>query len=186
MRVLLALLVSLAAFPAWAQREVDRVQLFQSAVAANRIGLAQKTRPVDARPARVGEVVVTLIRGDGVETRSRPAQEGDMVVRNRCPQTGNEEYVVTAARFPERYGPARGPADAQGWREFHPIAAPVEFFTVRQEEGEMTFMAPWGERMVARPRDVIVRNPRDPNDVYRIYWMSFDCTYEVTRAPAAQ
>lgn len=183
MRLLLALLLILAAFPAFAQREVDRAQLFQSAVAANRIGEAQKTRPVDARPARVGEVVVTVIRGDGVETRSRPAQEGDWVVRNRCPETGNEEYVVTSARFPERYGPPRGQADAQGWREFHPIASPVEFFTVRPDEGEMSFVAPWGERMIARPRDVIVRNPRDHNDVYRIYSVSFACTYEVTRAP---
>ncbi|MBM3524606.1 MAG: hypothetical protein FJX57_16800 [Alphaproteobacteria bacterium] len=183
MRVIVALILTLTVFPAWAQREVDRVQIFQAAVAASRIGEAQKTRPVDARPARVGEVVVTVIRGDGVETRSRPAQDGDWVVRNRCPETGNEEYVVTAARFPERYRPSQGPADAQGWREFEPIAAPVEFFTLRADEGEMSFVAPWGQRMIARPRDVIVRNPRDHTDIYRIYWASFDCTYQVTRAP---
>ena len=51
------------------------------------------TKPVDARPARPGEIVVTLIKDEGHETRSRPAEAGDMVVRNRCPETGNEAYT---------------------------------------------------------------------------------------------
>ena len=33
-----------------------------------------------------------------------------MVVRNRCPETGNEEILVTAAKFPQRY---EGPVDEQ-------------------------------------------------------------------------
>lgn len=43
---------------------------------------------MDARPARPGEVVVTVIAGEE-ETRSKPAVAGDWVVRNRCPETGN-------------------------------------------------------------------------------------------------
>ena len=40
-------------------------------------------------------------RGQGAQ--SPPAQPGDMVVRNRCPESGNEEILVTAAKFAERY-----------------------------------------------------------------------------------
>jgi hypothetical protein len=46
--------------------------------------------PVDVRPAEPGEVVFTVIAGEGKETASPPAHEGDMVVRDRCPVTGNE------------------------------------------------------------------------------------------------
>jgi hypothetical protein len=46
--------------------------------------------PVDVRPAEPGEVVVTVIAGEGKETASPPAHEGDMGVRDRCPVTGNE------------------------------------------------------------------------------------------------
>jgi hypothetical protein len=49
------------------------------------VGVARKTRSVDARPAHPGEVIVTTIVGEGKETQSKPADAGDMVVRNRCP-----------------------------------------------------------------------------------------------------
>src|SRR4051812_9317680 len=78
-------------------RDVHAV--FAAAEAAGRVGTARKTRPVDARPAYPGEVVVTHIAGEGVETQSKPAAEGDWVVRNRCPATGDEEYLVTAKTF---------------------------------------------------------------------------------------
>jgi hypothetical protein len=164
-------------------REVDAAALFEQATQAGRVGEARRTRPVDARPAQAGEVVVTVIQGDGVETRSRPAAAGDWVARNRCPATGNEQYLIAGARFPERYGPQRGEPDAQGWREFHPTGVAMQFFTLTPAEGEITFMAPWGERMVGRPGDVLVRDPGNLRDLYRIYSVSFGCTYEITRPP---
>jgi hypothetical protein len=54
-------------------------------------------------------VIVTVIKGEGKETESPPAGPGDMVVRNRCPETGNEEILVSAAKFPQRY---EGPVGA--------------------------------------------------------------------------
>lgn len=51
----------------------DRNQLF--ADAGNRTGVARKTRDVLARPAVPGEIVVTLIRGEGkkpVQNRRKP------------------------------------------------------------------------------------------------------------------
>ena len=66
----------------------DVLALFDAARAQGRVGTARKTKPVDARPAVPGEVVITFIQGEGRETESRPAKTGDMVVRNRCAETG--------------------------------------------------------------------------------------------------
>jgi hypothetical protein len=134
----------------------DAHALFATAKAASRVGAARKTKPVDARPARAGEVVVTHMAGEGKETRSRPATEGDWVVRNRCPATGNEEYLVKARTFAARYdGPLSEP-DAEGWHEFRPRGPEMHFFTVTEDDGPFRFTAPWGEEMPARPGDAIV------------------------------
>jgi len=162
-------------------RDVHAV--FAAAEASGRVGVARKTRPVDARPARPGEVVVTRIAGEGVETRSRPAAEGDRVVRNRCPATGDEEYLVAARTFAERYEGPLSPPDAEGWREFHPRGPELRFFLVSEREGAFRFTAPWGEEMPARPRDAIVRDPHRPEDTYRVAAAALSCTYEVVASP---
>lgn len=81
---------------------MDIHALFEKAERDGRVGVARKSRPVDARPAAPGEVVVTIIADEGKETQSRPAAAGDMVIRNRCEATGNEEYLVSACTFAER------------------------------------------------------------------------------------
>ena len=80
--VLFALAVAWSVQP-WAQADVQA--MFDQAEQEGRVGLARKTKPVDVRPALPGEVVVTIIAGEGKETESPPAQPGDVVVRNRCP-----------------------------------------------------------------------------------------------------
>jgi hypothetical protein len=155
--------------------------MFDQAERDGRVGLARKTRPVDVRAAQSGEVVVTVITGEGKETQSPPAQPGDMVVRNRCPETGNEEILVSAAKFAERYEGPLGPADAAGWQPYRPRGIEMAYFVVRAADGTFTFTAPWGEPMVARPGDAIVRDPRDPADTYRIAAAAFACTYEILR-----
>ncbi|WP_200901957.1 hypothetical protein [Microvirga vignae] len=128
---------------------------------------------------------MTIIAAEGerreTETQSPPAQEGDMVVRNRCPETGNEEILVTAAKFQERYEGPTGPADANGYRAYRPRGVEMQYFIVRDVDGSFTFEAPWGEPMIARPGDAIVRNPNDPKDTYRIAAAAFACTYEIVR-----
>jgi hypothetical protein len=163
--------------------ERDVHALFAAAEAAGRLGVARKSKPVDARPARPGEVVVTRIADEGVETRSKPAAEGDWVVRNRCPATGNEEYLVKAGTFAGRYeGPLSAP-DAEGWREFRPRGPEMRFFTLSEAEGAFRFTAPWGEPMRAGPGDAIVRDPGKPDDTYRVAAAAFACTYEVVAPP---
>ena len=173
-----AVLVTAAA---WAQplAEADVQAMFDQAEREGRVGLARKTRPVDVRPARSGEVVVTVIAGEGQETQSPPAQPGDMVVRNRCPETGNEGILVSAAKFAGRYEGPIGAADAAGWQPYRPRGVEMRYFVVRAADGPFTFTAPWGEPMVARPGDAIVRNPADPADTYRIAAAAFACTYEI-------
>jgi hypothetical protein len=150
-----------------------------NAVSAGRAKSARKTRSVDARPAKVGEVIVTVIKGEGEETKSRPAMAGDYVVRNRCPETGNEEYLVSADKFAGLYQKTATPMDSEGWQEFKPTGKEVRFVILQADEAPFSFVAPWGEPMVARPGDAMVQDPKDEKDVYRVARASFECTYEV-------
>jgi hypothetical protein len=159
--------------------QTDVHAMFDQAESEARVGVARKTMPVDARAAEAGEVVVTEIAGEGKETASPPAQAGDMVVRNRCPETGNEKILVSAAKFGERYEGPEGPPDASGWQAYRPRGVEMRYFIVRDADGSFSFTAPWGEPMVARPGDAIVRSPEDPADTYRIAAAAFACTYEI-------
>ena len=165
-------------------QEFDVKTFFDTAANAGRSGLAEKTKPVDARPANPGEIVVTVIKSEGIETKSKLAEPGDMVVRNRCEQTGNEEYLVKAATFARRYGAPLTDADPQGWRAYRPAGAPTRYVVLRSDEGPYTFKAPWGETQVAKPGDVIAQDPSNPADTYRIAAASFACTYTITKAPS--
>jgi len=157
----------------------DVIALMSRAQAEGRTGTARKTKLVDARPAHVGEIVVTAIKGEGKETQSPPAKKGDWVVRNRCPETGNEQYLVTADRFTDRYRMTGSPVSAHGWREYRPVGRVVRFHILPKDIAPFTFVAPWGESMVARAGDALVQDPKDEKDVYRVAALSFACTYEV-------
>lgn len=161
----------------------DQIELFRQAKADGLTGTARKTRPVDARPARPGEIVVTVIPGEGVETTSKPAESGDWVVRNRClaDTAQNPQILVKAQRFPERYGAAQSQPDRVGFAEYHPTGEPMDYFIVTDRMGAFQFQAPWGTAMTARPGDAIVQVQDHPDDTYRIARAEFDCTYEVTR-----
>jgi hypothetical protein len=159
--------------------------MFAAAEAAGRVGTARKTKAVDARPAHAGEVIVTHIADEGKETQSKPAETGDWVVRNRCPETGNETYLVKAETFAERYEGPLGAADPAGWSAYRPRGPEMRYLVVRPEDGAFTFIAPGAMKMVAKPGDVIARNPADAKDTYRVAAASFACTYEIVRAPGA-
>lgn len=167
-----------------AQDTRDIVAYFKEARAQGRDGLARKTKLVDVRASRHGEVIVTIIKGEGKETQSPPAKQGDMVVRNRCPETGNEEFLVGAATFAKRYQGPIGPAGSDGWRPYRPRGVEIRFVHVTQQDGEFAFVAPWGEKMIARPGDAIVQDLKNQKDTYRVQRIAFACTYEVLRRPS--
>ena len=162
-----------------AQELTDVVAFFAKVRAIHGSGTARKTKPVDVRPAQPGEIVVSIIKGEGKETQSPPAKSGDMVVRNRCPQTGNEEILVPAASFKRRYEGPIGSASADGWAAYRPRGVEMSYIVIPGDQAEFVFMAPWGEKMRARPGDILVQDPSDPSDTYRIARISFECTYEV-------
>ena len=170
--------------PAFAQ-DFDIKGFFATAMQGGRAGMAEKTKVVDARPAAVGEVIVTVIRSEGIETKSKPAEAGDMVVRNRCEETGHEQYLVKAASFARRYGAPQSEADKEGWRAFQPTGTPTRYVVLKADEGPFTFKAPWGETQVAKPGDVIAQDPSNPADTYRIAAAAFRCTYAVVKQPGA-
>jgi hypothetical protein len=167
-----------------AQQSIDIIAYFESARAEGRDGIARKTKAVDVRPSKPGEVIVTTIKGEGKETQSAPAKPGDMVVRNRCPETGNEEILVAAGNFAKRYEGPIGGAGVDGWVPYRPQGVPMRFIVVREIDGAFTFTAPWGEKMMARPGDVIVQDVGNAKDTYRIQKTAFACTYEVERQPS--
>jgi hypothetical protein len=186
-RLLKTLVLGVAIFcpscPSPAQEVVDIVAYFQQVLSTRGAGLAQKTKPVDVRAAQVGEVIVTMIKGEGKETQSPPAQAGDMVVRNRCPGTGNEQFLVPAASFARRYEGPIGPGAVDGWSTFRPRGIQMRFVVVAEPDREFAFIAPWGEKMVARPGDSIVQDPNNTRDTYRVAKAAFACTYEIIRDP---
>jgi hypothetical protein len=166
-----------------AQENGDVIAYFQRTYDTRGAGLARKTKPVDVRPAKPGEVIVTMIKGEGKETQSPPAKPEDMVVRNRCPETGNEEFLVTAESFSRRYEGPTGSGAAHGWLPYRPVGIQMRFVVVAEQDGEFAFVAPWGERMVARPGDSIVQEPDNTKNTYRIAKAAFACTYEVLHEP---
>jgi hypothetical protein len=168
----------------FAQTQIDITAYFQKAHELGREGLARKTKTVDAREAKPDEIVVTVIKGEGKETQSPPAKAGDMVVRNRCRETGDEEFLVSASKFASRYEGPTGPAGDDGWRPYRPRGADMRFVVVTEQDGEFSFTAPWGEAMIARPGDAIVQDAQDPKDTYRVQKAAFACTYEEIRAPS--
>ena len=185
--VIAALLPAIAMSAAAPERKLEEVvALMAQARAKGLVGTARKTKAVDGRQAHEGEIIVTAIKGEGTETQSRPAKRTDWVVRNRCPETGNEQYLIAEYQFNERYRATSAPISAHGWREFRPIGKDVRFHILPNETEPFTFTAPWGESMVARPGDAIVQDPRDEKDVYRVAAASFACTYQVVTAPGGQ
>ena len=181
-----AVVVSCPCLALHAEETVDVVAYFSQAQGAQGAGLARKTKPVDVRPAKPGEVIVTVIKGEGKETQSPPAKAGDMVVRNRCPETGNEEILVSAASFADRYEGPIGDAGADGWLPYRPRGVEMRFVVVSEQDGAFVFTAPWGQSMVAKPGDSIVQDVRDASDTYRVARAAFACTYQVIRQPQKQ
>jgi hypothetical protein len=166
-----------------ARENVDIVEYFQRASATPGAGLARKTKLVDVRPAKSGEVIVTIIKEEGKETQSPPAKKGDMVVRNRCAETGNEEFLVTAESFSRRYEGPIGSGAGDGWLPYRPFGIQMRFVVVADQDGEFSFIAPWGQMMTARPGDSIVQDLENIKDTYRVAKAAFGCTYEVDREP---
>lgn len=164
----------------------ERVAYFTLAQQAGITGVAIKTKPVLARPAKEGEIITTIIKGEGVETVSEPAKAGDWVVQNICPETGNEEILVRKAKFSQRYNTsekseinlASYPSDYQ---PFTPKGIEMNYFIVPDSTPPFAMKAPWGELQRFQSGDAVVQSTKDNQDIYRIQKAAFECTYTILK-----
>ena len=164
----------------------ERIAYFTQAQQAGITGVAIKTKPVLARPAKEGEIITTTIKGEGIETVSEPAKAGDWVVQNICPETGNEEILVRKAKFTQRYNTvekseinlAPYPSDYQ---PFTPKGIEMNYFIVPESTPPFAMRAPWGELQRFQSGDAVVQSKTDHQDVYRIQKAAFECTYTILK-----
>ena len=166
----------------------ERVAYFTQAQQAGITGVAIKTKPVLARPAKEGEIITTIIKGEGVETVSEPAKEGDWVVQNICPETGNEEILVRKNKFIQRYSETDKnkikiniTSYPDNYQPFIPKGIEMNYFIVPESTPAFAMKAPWGELQRFQSGDAVVQSTTDSQDVYRIQKAAFECTYTILK-----
>ncbi|OAT46532.1 hypothetical protein M997_2013 [Proteus hauseri ATCC 700826] len=164
----------------------ERVEYFAQAQQTGITGLAIKTKPVLARQAQEGEVITTVIKGEGVETISAPAKQGDWVVQNICPETGNEEILVRKEKFAQRYNAveqskAKINSNTNQYQPFIPKGVEMNYFIVPDSTPAFVMKAPWGELQRFQSGDAVVQSTTDSQDIYRIQKSAFECTYTIIK-----
>ncbi len=137
--------------------------------------LFKKKTKVKARHAGEGEVVYT-ITSDGLETKNL-ANQGDMLIENHA----QENYLVSQKKFEERYG--KDVNIDNDWAWYIPkgsviaLKIDMELLDFLNQADKFYFMAPWGEKMIAKKSDYLVCPP-DYSEVYRIAKKEFGETYK--------
>jgi len=143
----------------------------------------KKFGTVEARPAVVGEVIVTVTK-DGKETE-KTAGEEDYVIKN----PGGEEYIIGKKKLSGRYkllptlvadaGLAYSVYAAQG-ECFGVVVTPEIITLIGLEENTKTFEfePSWGGSMKCNLGDMLVSTSRDVPEVYRIAIKEFNETYK--------
>jgi len=108
------------------------------------------------------QMPVTTVTSDGKETQNT-ADSGDIVMSG----PSGEKYVIKSAKFPKLYsGQIGGP--------IHPEQSPRNV-GIYYGSAPITFTAPWGESMVLKPGDYLVKE--DEGKYYRIAKKEYEATY---------
>jgi hypothetical protein len=110
-----------------------------------------------------GTVVVTVLP-DGKET-SNTAEKGDIIMSG----VSREKYVIKAAKFSKLYTGSIGST-------ITPEQTPRMVARYMGSQ-TITFEAPWGEQMILKTGDYVVREA-DGKGFYRIAKAEFERTYE--------
>ena len=140
--------------------------------------LYRKYKRIYARQTVKNEKIQTVTT-DGLET-SNTAKEGDFVVKNQT--DAQEMYIMGSKKFNERYR-LLGEAE-DGFSEYEPLGKVIgveltpNLLTEMGLDTEFEFMAPWGEKMIAKKGDYLV-TPPDYSEVYRIARKEFFETYKI-------
>lgn len=126
---------------------------------------ADKMSPMSYAVAKEPMEIETILP-DGKETKNK-AEPGDIIISG----VSGEKYVVKAKKFGSLYSGKIGEKI-----KVAPNPREVAKFTGKDE---ITFKAPWGENMVAKPGDYIVKDVQSDGSVgyYRIAKSEFEKTY---------
>jgi tetratricopeptide (TPR) repeat protein len=142
----------------------------------------EKFQPVHARPAKTGEVIVSMT-ADGEET-TNTAGADDLVVRNLTEAA--EEYLVGRDKFDARYTLV-APVDDR-WNEYVPTGAVLGIEVTRDLTDmlgvgeEFLIIAPWRTEQLVREGDMLVSPLPALDEVYRIARKEFEETYKPAEA----
>lgn len=136
----------------------------------DKIRLYKKTGTVEARLAKDGEKIETIIDGQ-VET-TNTAHSGDVVVVG----AKKEQYIVTSKTFADRY---KGPKLSSDLQTYQPTGYA---YAMEWTEKGTAFTASWGEKMVILPGDYlactkITDSGAPDGGLYRIERGAFHKTY---------
>lgn len=135
---------------------------------------AQKTAVVSARAPQLGEEVDTNPRCviDGKtytfsETK-RVITEKDIELNSVLVKNPDgEEYVLKGEKFVRTYDEVEG--------GYQPVDMPRKFVTITKN---ISFKAPWGEKMFAPKGSKLCIQNLDSRDVYSVTNSAFDSTYQ--------
>lgn len=138
----------------------------------------KKTAVVDARVAKPGEVIITII--DGIEETHNTATSDQVVVMNLLTNS-REMQLLDRSNFDKRYINTDQISDK--WKTFEPKGEVDAFVWIGKSA---TFDAPWGEEMIIMNGDMLCRIPGTEDDIYRIERGSFDATYQLVQEAATE
>lgn len=142
----------------------------------------EKFQRVHARPAKPGEVIVSMT-GDGEET-TNTAGTDDLVVKNLT--AAKEMYLVGQDKFESRYTLV-GAVDDR-WSEYVPqgevlgIEVSRDLTDMLDVGEEFLIVAPWGTEQLVREGDMLVSPLPALDEVYRIARKEFEETYKPAEA----
>ncbi len=151
-------------------KEVD-VEDYVSEMVENGADLKEykKFARVRAEQGRVGQEVITQMKNGLVETKNvvkedPETEEPDWIVTN----PDGEQYIVPDKTFRKKYDVEK---DADGYHR--PKGGPVKAVQINED---ISFMAPWGEKMNIEKGGFLVVN--GPKDIYGIQLDEFNNTYK--------
>ncbi len=129
----------------------------------------KKFARVKAEQGREGQEVITQMKNGLVETKNvvkvdPETDEPDWIVTN----PDGEQYIVPDKTFRKKY---EVEVDAEGYHR--PKGGPVKAVQINED---ISFMAPWGEKMNIEKGGYLVVNA--PNDIYGIQQEEFNNTYK--------
>ena len=123
-----------------------------------------KVVKIKARPAVIGEEIITKMSDNFVESKYVVKTPGCMVVTN----PNGEEYVVSAQSFSERYTKT----EEEGI--YMPKPLPQEMLILDED---VEFVAPWNEIMKIRKGGALNITKKDEGYIYGIQPREFKETY---------